>query len=1085
MIGEQISHYEILDKLGEGGMGVVYRARDTRLDRTVALKFLPPKAPADEEARARFIREARAAAALNHPNIATIYDIGEADGRSFIAMECVEGCTLREERTQKGWLDIDRVVEIGIGIAEALKAAHERGITHRDVKSSNVMLTAGGQVKVMDFGLAKIAGYETITRTDSTPGTVAYMSPEQLQGQGGDQRSDIWALGVILYELATGQLPFTGAADMAIVYQIIKKELRPPKQLRPNLPAELERIITRALTKRPGRRYQSADAILRDLKALRQSDWAGPTGPLLFWRPAYLAHFARRRPAALAMLAGGALLAAAGAFMLTRPAGDTTAGAAPIDPLFAESVEPRRSAAVLGFKNLTGEADVAWISTALAEMLTTELAAARAVRAIPAELVTRMKAELAIPEEASFGAGTLQEIRGYLGADYVIAGSYVALDTEGEGGIRLDIRVQDADAGLTLASVAETGDREQLFDLVARAGRRLRSELGGQAVSEATLIALEATRPTTTAAARLYAEGLDRLRRGDALAARDLLQRAVAEDPDFPLAHSALAEAWTKLGYDERARTEARQAFELAGDLPQDQRLMIEARYRETTGEWERAIEIYTGVWRSNPDNFEYGLALVDAQQRAGNLRDASATIEALHALPPPAARDARIDIAEAFVAEGLGEYERQRAACVAAREKASEQGATVLVGESWHMEGRSLFYLNQLEAALAAFQEGRRIFERTGIRAEVANALNAIGIVHRVRGERQQAIEYFEQALAIKRELGERSGIAMVLGNIGITYEALGDLEQARLMQEEAAEINREIGATSSLVRTLINLGNVNKSLGNFAHARELYEEVAVEAERLSLRQTHALALNNLSSVLHTLGELDEARRTRERALDILREINHRLLISYALYGLGEILRDQGDVADALAAHDSSLAIREDLKLGEVGASHNAIARVMLEQGDYVGAEEWVQRALAQHARQMTPKDSAYADVLVAVALAGQGRSEEAVALAERALARRGDDVEDRLEVTLMAAVALAVAGETESAHELSRAALEEAQRTDHIPAQLHARLQLAELDAMAGDATARDSLAALGREASERGFGLIARKAERAAGG
>lgn len=1085
MIGKRISHYEILAKLGEGGMGVVYRARDSRLQRTVALKFLPPNQPSDEEARARFLREARAAAALNHPNIATIYDIEEAEDLAFIAMEYVEGSTLKEKRVREGPLAIEDIVDIGAQIAEALKAAHERGVTHRDVKSSNVMLAPAGRVKVMDFGLAKIADYQTVTRTHNTPGTIAYMSPEQLQGRGGDARSDLWALGVILYEMSTGQLPFTGGIEVAVIYGIINNEPRRPRELRPDLPIELERIIMRALSKNPKRRYQSADEILADLRAVRamtngeagakRSTVAEPT----------LLHRLSGKPVALvAVLAAGLLIATAAAVILKRPRVDASSQVASMTPEFADAVEPRRSVAVLGFKNLSGDDDVAWISTALAEMLATELAAGRSVRMIPGELVTRMKMELAIPDEASFGEGTLQEIREYLGADLVVVGSYLALEDESQGGIRLDARVQDASAGMTLASVAETGDRSRLFDLIARAGTRLRQELGAQAASEATLIQLAATWPTSTAAARPYAQGLEHLRRLDALSARDLLERAVAEDPDFPLAHSALAEAWTKLGYDSKAEEAAKRAFDLADDLPEDQRLLIEARYREATGDWDRAIEIYSGLWRSSPDNYEHGLALVDAQTRAGNLGEASTTLEALHRLPAPAAEDARIDIAEAFVAEGLGEYERQRSACIAAREKASEQGATVLVGESWHMEGRSLFYLNQLEAALAAFQEGERIFERSGNRTEVANAVNAIGIVHRVRGERREALENFERALAIKRELGEQSGIAMVLGNIGIVHEALGDLERARAMQEEAAEINREIGATNSLVRTLINLGNVTKSLGQFARARDLYEEVAETAERSNSKQTYALALNNLSGVLHTLGELDEARETRERSLKLLREIDHKLLISYALYGLGEILKDQGDLAGARAKHDSSLAIREELKLGEVVASRHAIARVMLEEGDYRGAEAWLRGSATQQADKMTPKDSAFADALLAAALSGEGRLEEAVTLAEAALAREIEDVEDRLGLKLLTADALAAAGRQVAARELVQTTLQEARRTGHMPAQFEARLRLATIELDTGNAeAARASLSALSRDAARRGFHLVAEKAAGAA--
>jgi len=219
MIGKTISHYKILEKIGEGGMGVVYKAEDTKLKRTVALKFLPPELMRDVEAKERFIREARAASALDHANICTIYEINEVEGQTFIAMAYVEGENL-QKKIESGPLKIDEVLNIAIRIAQGLQEAHERGIVHRDIKPANVMLTPRGQVKVMDFGLAKLSGGKQITEKETTPGTIAYMSPEQTRGDDVDHRTDIWSLGVVLYEMITAQRPFKGDYHQAIVYSI-------------------------------------------------------------------------------------------------------------------------------------------------------------------------------------------------------------------------------------------------------------------------------------------------------------------------------------------------------------------------------------------------------------------------------------------------------------------------------------------------------------------------------------------------------------------------------------------------------------------------------------------------------------------------------------------------------------------------------------------------------------------------------------------------------------------------------------------------------------------------------------------------
>ena len=224
MIGSKISHYKILEKLGGGGMGVVYKAEDTKLHRAVALKFLPPELTRDEETKQRFIHEARAASSLQHQNICTIHEIDETDdGQLFICMDCYEGETLKE-KIKSGLLKIDEAVEISIQVSQGLSAAHEKGIIHRDIKPANIFITDRNEVKILDFGLAKSSAYTKITRTDSTKGTIAYISPEQAQGKEATHQSDIWSLGVVMYEMLTGRLPFEGDVDQVIIYSILDKE---------------------------------------------------------------------------------------------------------------------------------------------------------------------------------------------------------------------------------------------------------------------------------------------------------------------------------------------------------------------------------------------------------------------------------------------------------------------------------------------------------------------------------------------------------------------------------------------------------------------------------------------------------------------------------------------------------------------------------------------------------------------------------------------------------------------------------------------------------------------------------------------
>ncbi len=295
--GTRLGPYEIVKPLGAGGMGEVYEARDTRLDRSVAIKVLPAELARDAGARARFDREARAIAALNHPNICALHDIGDADGHGFLVMERLEGETL-QDRLQRGPLEIEQIADYGIALADALDAAHARGLIHRDLKPANIFITTRGVVKILDFGLAKTVESdaavtrevdEALTVAGTTLGTVAYMSPEQLRAEPLDVRTDLFSLGLVLYEMATGQRAFAGSTSVVVAAGILHQQPQPPRTLRADLPAELERVLLKMLEKDPARRSQSAADVRADFTRIKRQDRSGGHHPIDIAHPAPLA----------------------------------------------------------------------------------------------------------------------------------------------------------------------------------------------------------------------------------------------------------------------------------------------------------------------------------------------------------------------------------------------------------------------------------------------------------------------------------------------------------------------------------------------------------------------------------------------------------------------------------------------------------------------------------------------------------------------------------------------------------------------------------------------------------------------------
>jgi tetratricopeptide (TPR) repeat protein/TolB-like protein/predicted Ser/Thr protein kinase len=1084
----RFGRYEILKKLGAGGMGEVYSARDLTLGRTVAIKVLRGAAFTDPERLARFEQEARSASALNHPNIVTIYDIGTVDEVRYIAMELVEGRTLREI-LREGPLLTRRALQLAAQAAEGLAEAHAAGIVHRDLKPENVVV-AQNRVKILDFGLAKVltsayvqdaptGAFESpATEPGRVLGTVGYMSPEQAMGHPLDFRSDQFSCGAILYEMVTGRPAFRRPTPAQTLAAIIEDDPEPIAALNPVVPPPLRWIIERCLKKDPSERYASTRDMARDLaNVLDHLDEVSSDSR----HSASGRRLVRWRLASWPVVTGATvvLVVLASAVLWRAQRGPFVAPAGTVTPA-APHTSGRRSVAVLGFKNLSGRSDAAWLSTALAEMLTTELAAGGRLRTIPGENVGRMKMELSLSDAESLAADTLARVARNLGTDMVLLGSYVALPGDQ---IRVDLRLQDVGTGETVAALAESGTEIGLVDLVTRAGSHLRQAMGVEQPPRAEAGGLTAGAPSNLEAQRLYAEGLARLRVLDALAARDLLQKAVAADPDSPMARIALADAWTALGYDGRARQETQRAFDLSANLSREERLAVEGRYHETSGDWAKAAEIHAALFAFFPDDIEYGLRLAAAQDTGGRGREALETLARMRSLPPPASEDPRIDLAEAAVADSLGDFRREQAISSRAAAKGEARGARLLVARARLRESYALDRLGRIPEAARAGEEARRVYDAAGDRGGLAQALNRIGGVSWNHGDLEKARTTWEEALAIRRQIGYRSGVAVSLHNLGLVLWEQGDLVGARRHVEEGHAIDRELGDRPGLAGDLEVIAGLLLELGDLPGARKTGEQAFALSREIGDPTEAALALMRLAMVFQAEGDLRQADARYREALPVLRERGTRDYVADTLYQLGELRKAEGDLAAARKHHEEAQAIRTDLGAAfAMAKSRVALASLAIEEGHAEAAEPLLSPALQVFAAQKTTDWEASAQAVLSRSLLGGKRPGDARKAMERAVALSGRSHSPHVRLTVAAIAGRAEAAEGRADDALLRldAALAEAVRLGAVSLHMELRLARAEVGISSGRTTATSGLRALAEDARARGFGLVARKAE-----
>jgi len=981
LVGRTLGAYRILESLGSGGMGQVYLAEDTRLERRVALKVLPPEMASHPEKITRFEREARAVASLSHPGIVMLHSIEEADGLRFLTMEHVEGETLSKAIPPRGFAT-ERLLSLAISLTDAVAAAHRQGILHRDLKPENVMLTPEGRVKVLDFGLAKLRydatesdrttrETQSVTQDGRIVGTVAYMSPEQAQGLPVDHRSDVFALGILLYEMATGERPFRGSTNLSVLSSILKDSPRPVSELRDDVPRPLARMIQRALEKRPEDRYQSTTDMRRDLEDLKRDL---DTGEVMLRTTA-----GRRRLVAAVSGRRWALPFAIGATLvvLVALAGLFFKGRAP-----ATAEDGRRSLAVLYFENVTGDPGLEWLRTGLTDMLVTNLSQSPDLRVLSTTRLYQILDETGHRDDRSLSGQVVDTVARRAQATTALVGSFVRAGSR----IRIQASLQDPRTGEVIASERVEGDPDHgLFALVDDLTGRLRKRLEapslarfadkkGKKLHEVTTSSIEAY--------KAYAEGSRLHERQKEREAKAYFEKAVEADAGFAMALAKLSVVSANLGDIEKAREYSAKAIAKAEALPPAERYYIEGRhYSLDPASTEKAVAAYQKALDSAPDHTAARNNLAATLIALRRHPEALGHLEELRrrGMSFPGSY---MSLAETYLATGQPEKAREALTSYVIAHPDSSAG----------LENLGFFELmqGQTDAALAAFDKAASLAPTEMMKIEMGRVM-----VHALRDEWPEA-EGCAKRLMHSDDPRERweGGASLAVASL---YR--GDVGEARRLAAEGVKTGgtayERIGARLFRARLDADLGRHREAL---AEAERVLGEKGAEPKLLA--EGHGMK----ALCLTRLGRGKEAAKSLAEVDAFLSTIPPVMAEPLRLQLAGELALARGKHAEARTALEKAAALSPpesvSIDSGPVEIQF-ALARTALAEDQEEDARQALVKVVeAGPRRVVTPIPYVRSLALLAALEEKQGRTLEARRLYERYLTYWKHGQIDRAEV-------------------------------------------------------------------------------------
>ena len=888
--------YEILQMLGEGGMGAVYKARDRELDRFVALKLIRPELAANPSILARFKQELLLSREVTHRNVIRIYDLGDADGVKFITMEFVEGQDLRSLIQEKKKFPPEEAVELMQQVCRALEAAHTLGIIHRDLKPQNIMRDQTGRILVMDFGLARMVEGDGMTQTGALVGTMEYMSPEQALGKDLDQRSDLYSMGLILYELLTGKMPFKAESAVASLIKRNQEQATPVSDHDQTIPRALSNIVAKCLERDPALRYQTATEFLQDLEiwqgksaaaTLRFPTSEKPWGQTIPW------HWIGGTAAVLALAVTGFLLRGE-LFAPGKKAGATG---------------PAVSLAILPFRNASGDASFDWLGPSLAEMLSTDVGQSARLRTVSPTSLHQIFTDLRISSATVLDPTTIRRVADFSNADRVVWGQYAKFGDQ----IRIDATLQDIKNDRTIPLKIDVQSEKEIPGAIDRLAESIRQKL---ALPENVLKELKATsfQPSSKsiAALRDYNEGIGSQRDGKNLEAQKQFEAATKEDPTFALAFSKLAQSYSSLGYDSEAEQSARKAVDLSQDLPEAEKYLISAVRFQATKNYPEAIKAYETLAQASPDNFDVQSALASLYKDSGNLAKAREYYQKLLSANP---KNIMATLEMGRIALKSGDPQGSldplnRAYTLSIQMDNQEQKAASL-----HFMAVAYLMLSKPEESVRNEEEALAIWRSIGQKRGLALSLNEIASAQATLGKPKEALANFQEALRVRREIGDKRGLGDSLIDLGNFYDGSGDYDQALKMYKEALQLQRDLGNEGLQAICLNNVGTAYSEKGQYEDALTYFQQALQLREKSKVPQDIVEAVHNLGEASTDMGQYDQAISYYLRALDLRRSMDDPRGAAIESYSLGTLFDYQGRFGAAIKSKEEALKSFRDIK--------------------------------------------------------------------------------------------------------------------------------------------------------------------------